>query len=126
MQAGRRAKVGTVSIALLALAACADTSDAPRALAGADPDHGRRVAERLACAACHRIPGIAWPQGRVGGSLEGFADRPLIAGRFPNQPDVLARWLRDAPTLDPSTGRPPMPMTAAEARDVAAYLYTLR
>ncbi|MEW5687141.1 MAG: c-type cytochrome [Pseudomonadota bacterium] len=115
-----------MTLILLTAAACADKSGGPRQLAGADAERGRQTAERLACAACHEIPGVAWPQGRVGGSLTGFAGRPLIAGRFRNQPDVLVRWLSDAPSLDPSTGMPPLPITAAEARDVAAYLYTLK
>ena len=49
----------------------------------------------------------------------------MIAGRFPNQPEVLTAWLIDAPSLSPETGMPPMPLTGAEARDVAAWLYTL-
>lgn len=113
-------------LALLTLTSCADKSGLPRVIAGADAARGRQVVAQLACAACHDIPGVAWPVGRMGGSLAGFADRPLIAGRFPNQPDVLVRWLTDAPALDPSTGMPPMPMTTAQARDVAAYLYALQ
>jgi len=110
----------------LGLCACADKSDAPRPIAGAEASRGLAVIERTGCAACHRVPGVDWPQGTVGGSLAGFADRSLIAGRFPNQPDVLVRWLRDAPSLSPETGMPPMPISDAEARDVAAYLYTLK
>lgn len=119
-----RAGIVVVSVAAATLAACADKANAPRDLAGADPHRGRQIVERLACAACHDIPGVAWPKGRVGGSLAGFAARPLIAGRFPNQPDTLVAWLRDAPALAPDTGMPAQPLTPAEARDVAAFLYT--
>ena len=115
-----------MTIALVALAACADKSGSPRPLAGADAERGRRVAERMACAACHMIPGVDWPEGRAGGSLAGFARRPMIAGRFPNQPDILVQWLRNAPSLAPATGMPAIPLTSGEARDVAAYLYTLQ
>lgn len=114
------------ALALLSLCACADKTDAPRVIAGADADAGLAVIERVGCAACHRVPGVAWPTGSVGGSLDGFAGRSLIAGRFPNQPDTLVRWLRDAPSLSPETGMPPVPITDGQARDVAAYLYTLR
>lgn len=114
------------AVALLSLCACADKTDSPRVIAGADADAGLAVIERVGCAACHSVPGVAWPTGTVGGSLEGFAGRSLIAGRFPNQPETLVRWLRDAPSLSPETGMPPMPITDAQARDVAAYLYTLR
>ena len=90
-----------------------------------DPERGLAVMERVGCAACHDIPGIAWPKGAVGGPLEGFASRPLIAGRLPNQPGTLARFVQNAPSLAPETGMPAMPITQAEARDIAAYLYTL-
>lgn len=112
--------------ALLSLCACADKSDAPHPVAGADAARGLAVIERVGCAACHRIPGVDWPRGSVGGSLDHFADRSLIAGRLPNQPETLVRWLRDAPSLSPETGMPPIPITETEARDVAAYLYTLK
>lgn len=107
------------------LVACADTSLPPRQIAGADRARGKQIAEQLGCRACHDIPGVAWPRGRVGGSLDGFATRPLIAGRLPNQPDVLVRWLRDPPAMVPDTAMPPQPLSLAGARDVAAYLYTL-
>ena len=110
---------------IVLLAACADKRQQPRDVTGADAAAGLAVIERLGCAACHQIPGVDWPQGTVGGSLDGFADRSMIAGRFSNQPDILATWIRNAPSMSPTTGMPAMPMTSAEARDVAAYLYTL-
>ncbi|MES2035381.1 MAG: c-type cytochrome [Pseudomonadota bacterium] len=116
----------TVAIAALTLVcACADKTAAPRPIAGADPERGLAVMEQAGCGACHDVPGLDWPRGTVGGPLAGFGSRTLIAGRFPNQPDVLVTWLRDAPSLSPTTGMPPMPITDAQARDVAAYLYTL-
>ena len=92
---------------------------------GADPAAGLQAIERAGCGACHRIPGLDWPQGRVGPVLEGFAERGLIAGRLPNRPDVLAAYVRDAPALTPGTPMPAMPLTEQESRDVAAYLYSL-
>ena len=114
-----------VLAAALLLGACGDGSGPERTIAGADPARGLAVMERVGCAACHAIPGIDWPRGRAGPPLEGFAARPMIAGRLPNQPEVLTAWLIDAPALSPGTGMPPMPLTEAEARDVAAWLYTL-
>ena len=107
------------------LCACADKTGAPRQLAGANPDRGLAAMERVGCAACHDIPGIAWPRGAVGGSLKGVGARALIAGRHPNQPEVMVRWIRDAPSLSPGTAMPAIPLSDAEARDIAAYLYTL-
>jgi len=110
---------------LVLLAGCGEGSTPPQTLAGADAARGRQAIARVGCGACHVIPGVRWPQSRVGPSLEGFAERALIAGRFPNQPDTLALWVRNAPALSPATGMPPMPLSEPEARDVAAYLYTL-
>lgn len=129
MQTGkhRRTKSGLFLMVpiLVLLAACADKRQQPRAITGADAAAGLAVIQRQGCAACHQIPGVNWPQGTVGGSLDGFADRSMIAGRFPNQPETLATWVRNAPSMSPTTGMPAMPLTSAEARDVAAYLYTL-
>jgi len=90
-----------------------------------DPAAGRVLIQRVGCGACHVIPGVSGPRGRVGPPLEGFAARRLIAGRLPNRPQELALWVRNAPALDPGAGMPPMPLDEQQARDVAAYLYTL-
>lgn len=106
-------------------AGCADSAGKPRDVFQGDPAQGLEIMREVGCAACHRTPGVVWPRGRTAGDLSGFGARPMIAGRLPNQPDVLMRWIVDAPSLDPSTGMPPMPLTNDQARDVAAYLYTL-
>lgn len=111
-------------IGLAGLMACAD-KPAGREIAGAKPERGLALIESRGCGACHEIPGVAWPRGQVGGALAGFADRALIAGRHPNQPEVLVLWLRDPPALSPDTAMPASDLTEAQARDVAAYLYTL-
>jgi mono/diheme cytochrome c family protein len=111
-------------IGLASLMACAE-KPADRKIAGADPDRGLALVKSQGCGACHQIPGVDWPRGQVGGSLAGLADRALIAGRHPNQPDVLVRWLRDPPALSPDTAMPASNLTEAQARDVAAYLYKL-
>lgn len=87
---------------------------------------GREVIERVGCAACHAIPGIAWPEGRVGPPLKGFAAGNLISGKLPNRPEILSAYVRNAPAVLPGTTMPAMPISEGEARDVAAYLYTLK
>lgn len=110
---------------MLAPAACKAPPEDRHAMPGADPARGRAAIERVACAACHAIPGIKWPQGQLGPNLRNYADQTLIAGQLPNRPDILARFVRDAPSLIPDTAMPAMPLTEGEARDVAAYLYSL-
>jgi mono/diheme cytochrome c family protein len=77
------------------------------------------------CAACHAIPGIRFPKGNVGPPLDGMAGRGLIAGHLPNKPSVMVAFLQDPPALAPQTGMPNVGLTVEQARDIAAYLYTL-
>jgi sulfur-oxidizing protein SoxX len=77
------------------------------------------------CAACHAIPGIRLPKGNVGPPLDGMAGRSLIAGQLPNKPGVLVAFLQDPPALAPQTGMPNVGLSIEQARDIAAYLYTL-
>lgn len=89
-------------------------------------ERGKAAAERLGCGACHDMPGIDWPKGRTGPSLAGFGDRALIAGSLPNRTARLAEFVRDAPALVPESGMPAVPMQDGEARDIAAWLSSLR
>ena len=112
-----------VVLPMLVLVACKPPPDAEQHMPQADASRGRVAIQRAGCGACHTIPGLAWPKGRSGPSLEGFAGQGLIAGRLPNRPDTLAAYVRDAPATLPGTTMPAMPLTPDEARDVAAYLY---
>jgi mono/diheme cytochrome c family protein len=109
---------------LLAALGCGPAD--PIAPLDGDPVAGRRIVARVECGVCHVIPGVAGARGRVGPSLEGFAQRRYLGGVAPNRPESLARWVRNAPALAPDTLMPPMPLEPLEARDVAAFLYTLR
>lgn len=91
-----------------------------------DPETGARVIGAIGCGVCHVVPGVPGPRGTVGPSLEGFAHRAFIAGAVPNRPDLLVEWVGNAPALVPDTAMPALPLSEQEARDVAAYLYTLR
>lgn len=110
----------------LACALAASCKQPPESRYSPDKDtraRGLAAIERAGCGACHEIPGLAWPKGRLGPSLAEFDDVGLIAGALPNEFETLARFVRDAPSLKPGTAMPAMPLTEAEARDVAAYLY---
>lgn len=96
------------------------------ALTGGDPDLGRRLTQHYGCASCHTIPGVSGAQGRVGPTLEGFAARVYIGGVATNSPDTLIQWIENPKSIDPKTAMPVTGISRAEARDVAAYLYSLR
>lgn len=110
---------------LLLAGACKPPPDRQQFMPIADAEQGKRAIERVGCGSCHSIEGIDWPKGKVGPALDGFARRGLIAGRVPNEPELLARFVRDAPAVLPGTTMPPMPLTEEESRDVAAYLYEI-
>ena len=90
-----------------------------------DPRQGREVLAELECGACHVIPGVPGARGRVGPALADYKRNVYIAGRYPNVPDILTRFVRDAPSMSPGTAMPAIEMSDAQARDIAAYLYSL-
>jgi cytochrome c1 len=49
-----------------------------------------------------------------------------VAGVLPNQPDRLIQWIQDPQSVNPSTAMPNLGVVEPVARDMAAYLYTLR
>ena len=110
-------------LCLLLLVACADE---PVTAIPGDPAAGRAALERYQCGACHVIPGVAGANGLVGPPLSEYRQRVYIAGKFPKEPALLAKWIQDAPALVPQTAMPNVGVTAADARDIAAYLYRLR
>jgi cytochrome c2 len=110
---------------ILGTAACSDSAP-PISVPGGDATRGRDVVAERQCGACHVVPGIRSARGRVGPTLARFAHRPYLAGKWPNDPEHLLRWLRDPPAMAPHTAMPAVLPDDAAARDVAAFLYTLR
>jgi cytochrome c2 len=100
-------------------------ADRVHALTGGDPEAGRLALAQRPCAGCHEIPGVRGAKGKVGPPLSGFAGRVFIAGRLNNTPDNLTAWIIDPHAIDPQNAMPPTGVSPREARDMAAYLYTL-
>jgi cytochrome c1 len=99
----------------------------PYSIAGrGDARQGRELIRSFGCGACHIIPGVHEANGLVGPPLLLFGRRTMIAGELPNSPDNLARWIRNPKSVEPRTAMPDLGLTADQAQDVAAYLYTLR
>ena len=91
-----------------------------------DVNRGRLALTQHACQACHTIPGITSSSPNVGPPLTGLASRSLIAGKLANTPENLVLWIRDPKAFKPLTAMPDMGVSEAHARDMAAYLATLR
>ncbi len=126
----RRGFAGRIAAAALAgalLGACDEPRGPPPELAvpGGDPERGRAAMAAHGCTGCHVIPGVRGPYSWVGPPLDDYARRGYIAGHLPNRPPALVAWILDPPALVPGTAMPAVGVTAADARDMAAYLYTL-
>ena len=87
---------------------------------------GRQIMVQRRCGTCHTIPGIRHANGVFGPPLTSFARRTFIAGNFPNDPDHLEHWIMSPTSMKPKTAMPDLGLSQQQARDVAAYLYTLR
>ncbi|HYD55035.1 MAG TPA: c-type cytochrome [Gemmatimonadaceae bacterium] len=96
-----------------------------RMVAGGDAARGARHIAAFGCGSCHAIPGIPGAHGRVGPPLDRFAERMYIAGALRNEAASLVRWIRFPQSVQPGTVMPDLGVSEAQARDIAAYLYTL-
>jgi cytochrome c2 len=91
-----------------------------------NPKRGPQLALHYGCAGCHDIPGIRGPRGKVGPPLGEVGARIYLGGRIANTPDNLVQWIVNPREVDPKTAMPVTGISKREARDVAAYLLTLR
>ena len=99
----------------------------PAAAAGPqdDVERGRDLLLQYRCGSCHAIPGVPASRGIAAAPLEAWSRRSYIAGRLPNRPEVLARWIVAPQSLVPGTRMPSMGVSPAEARAMTAYLFSL-
>ena len=114
-------------IALILIAGCVnrDTQWAAE-MTGGNPERGAEAMRSYGCQSCHSIPGVTGAHALVGPPLAGIASRSYIAGVMSNTPTHMIEWLRNPPAIDSKTAMPNMHVSERDARDMAAYLYTLR
>ncbi len=93
---------------------------------GGDVNRGRATMVAYGCGKCHTVPGIPSANGVVGPPLAALSRRTYIAGNFPNTPENLIHWVMAPQSMKPRTAMPELGLSEPQARDVAAYLYTLR
>jgi cytochrome c2 len=128
----RRALAGAgLALTLALLAGC--ESGGPSAIekkaaemTGGEPSRGKDVIRRYGCSSCHTIPGVEGARGQVGPSLEGIASRAYLAGKLPNTPANMIKWIRTPQDVQPGTAMPELGVTEQDGKDIAAYLYTLQ
>ena len=119
-----------VSLGATMLAACnygrEDKVATARTLTGGDPDRGRTAIGRYGCGGCHTIPGIEGANATVGPPLSNIAVRQTLGGHLSNTPDNMKLWIQRPQQVDPKNVMPDMGVTDQDARDIVAYLYTLK
>ena len=122
------ARLAAAGSLLLLFAGCRGGRYTPPAqiVPGGDPQAGAQVIENYRCGVCHMIPGIRGADGLVGPPLILFARRTYVGGEVPNTPPNLIHWIMDPSAIEPGTAMPTLGLSQQQARDVAAYLYTLR
>ncbi len=110
--------------ALLMLSLGCHSGEKAAGAGGGNVDAGKAAVEKYGCNACHIVPGIEGPRGMAGPSLEHLKSRPLLAGKLPNNPEMLAKWVQNPPAYNPQNAMPNVGVTPQDAKDIAAYPYT--
>lgn len=121
-----------IVVAFLAFACARPETPAPPPKPAPPPPignavRGKQLAEQYGCTVCHAVPGIEGPQGALGPSLAGVAARPKISNDVVvNTPENLAKYIEDPAMLNPDSTMPALGMPAADAKDLAAFVLTLK
>ena len=121
----KRAVLVTILLAL----ACSK-AEKPATESAPPPPIGNATAakahmEKYSCQACHVIPGMG-PGGALGPDLTGFGSRPTLNARVPKNPQAVAAYLLNPTAIDAQTSMPAVGLSEEEAKDIAAFLETLK
>jgi cytochrome c2 len=126
----RNSRLTAPAFLSLTVLLCACGADAKKKAAatmtGGDPDRGASSISRYGCGSCHTIPGIVGAHGLVGPPLDGIGNRLYVAGSLQNEPLNMMHWVRDPQSVNEKTVMPNLGVTALDATDIAAYLYSLK
>ena len=121
-----RTLVVVLAAAMLVSACVSRATKEAEMMTGGSASRGRTAINKYGCAACHTIPGITGAAATVGPPLTQIAVRQYLGGHLVNTPDNMMTWLQHPQQIDPKVAMPEMGVTDQDARDIAAYLYTLR
>jgi cytochrome c len=115
-----------LSMCVAAVSACSGNVAYEPAIANGDAQQGLQVLKHYECNVCHVIPGVSGTRSYVGPPLDNYRHNVYVAGKFANTPDNLIAWIVNPPSLAPETAMPNVGVSTIEARDIAAYLYSLQ
>lgn len=115
-------------VILLAVAACNKRYEKAEVsqVSGGNAERGEKLVQQYGCQACHTISSLPGPRGVVGPPLDHIAVRGYIAGKLPNNAETMEAWLQNPQKLDPQNAMPNLGISPADAKDITAYLLTLK
>jgi cytochrome c len=96
-----------------------------RQVSGGEPAPGRQAFLKYGCGGCHFVPGVDRARGKVAPPLMEFSERAYVAGVVSNTPENLVRWIMAPESISPRTAMPNLGVSEQDARDIAAFLYSL-
>ena len=124
---GRRSQVagrrGIAVLIVLLLFACTEKKSI---VPIGNSDRGQQLITQYGCTSCHSIPGIKGPKGFIGPPLDKMALRTFIGGKVQNTPQNMIAWLQNPQAFDPANAMPNLGVKPDDARDITAYLFTLK
>jgi cytochrome c len=115
-----------VPLLALGLSSCGKSKVAGPDNFNGDPQRGAELVKNYGCGGCHDIPGIANAEGNVGPPLHRIGTRTYIAGFLRNSPANMAFWVQNPQQVLPGNAMPQMDIPPKDARDIAAFLYSLK
>ena len=113
-----------VMAGIFAMGGCGGVDQEARRVTGGDPARGRQALRSYGCYSCHTIAGVPGAHGTIGPVLDRMSRRASSAGR-PADLSARIQWIRDPQGIGGPTLMPNMGVSEQDARDIAAYLYTL-
>ena len=117
--------VGAGTAAYISATARSSRVERAEELTGGNATKGLESLDRYGCGSCHNAEGLPRRADGIAPPLEGLSSRGYIAGVMENNPENLVRWIINPPAIDPQTAMPVVGVTEQDARDIAAYLYSL-
>lgn len=94
------------------------------AITGGSSRRGEALFIQYGCGSCHSATGVRTATGDVGPPIDGIATRVIIAGHLANNAPNMERWIQDPQHVSPGTAMPDLGVSAGDARDITAFLYT--
>jgi len=77
---------------------------------------------KKSCLGCHAVGGEG---GKLGPNLTNFADRMRVAGILENNPENLAKWLKDPQQVKPGNNMPNLNLSDDQVKALVEYMSTL-